>query len=169
MTRALCAAVLLAAGLARPARAAEEFRAGGHVAYSAGGDVADERFGAGAQFAAAVNDVLSLDLAGTFFSEENRNINCGITSFALSLRGGKTVVDGTHLYLGAGPNLNLFTAPSLAASIGYHACAGGEFMLGRGLEFLAEYRYSIVDVDNLRGRSFRYSFGLVRLGLSYAL
>jgi len=148
---------------------AQDFKGGGHVAYSLGGNVAEKSFGGGAQFNAAVNDFLSLDIAATVYPEENKSIDGLVGTFALSARVGKWVADGTHLYVGAGPNLNLYDTLHLDPSIGYHACVGSELTLGRGFEFIAEYRYSVVDVDNNLEDNFGYRFGLVRLGITYLL
>jgi opacity protein-like surface antigen len=141
-----------------------DFKAGGHIAYTAHSNVGGNSFGAGGQFVARVNDAMSLEIAGTYFNEQDRDLRGGVTTVALTARVGKTVAEGAKLYLGVGPNFNVFALSDLSPSVGYHFCAGTELELGRGFEFMADYRFSTSKTAGL-GDNDRYSFGLVRLGL----
>jgi opacity protein-like surface antigen len=156
---------VLGAGAGR----AEEYKVGGHLGYTAGGNVAHNSFGFGAHGSARVNDALSIELAGSYFTEDNKNVNGGVTAIALTGRVGKSVGEGARLYLGAGPDASIFAWSDLDPAVGYHFCAGSDLRLGRGLEFMAEYRFSVVTVSSTDADSFRYNYGLVRLGLSYTL
>jgi len=145
---------------------AEDFKAGAHGAYSLGGHVEDQEFGVGLHLGAAVNDFLTLELAGTWFREEYKQIGA-VTTVALSARYSTYVAEGTGLYFGVGPNMNFYGNSDFDTSIGYHLAFGAELAIADLFEFIAEYRYSIVHVEAERADDFSYRFGLVRLGGSY--
>ena len=146
----------------------QDFKIGGHGAYSTGGDVEDEEIGYGAQLQAVVNENFSIEASGTMFEDFDGEIE--ITTIAISARLGVPLADGVLAYGGGGGNYNMFDvdAVDIDDEVGYHFCGGAEFLIADNIELFGEYRYSIVEIsdDNVEDN---YDFGLVRAGLNFVL
>ena len=155
---------------------------GGHGAYTVGGDVEEEEFGAGAQLAIEFNEAFSIELSGSWIEDDiGPAVTIDIFTIALSARLGTELSEGMTLYGGGGIDYNTFdieqsTDPDDEA--GFHACAGLELALGENLELFGEYRYTWVeytvtssggDVDLTRRNGNDYAFGLARVGLNIVL
>lgn len=151
------------------------FKAGAHGAYLTEGDIDDETLGYGAQIAAEVNSVLSLELSGTTWTEERagKDLDLEVSSIALTVRFGGDIAEGVHTYVGAGGNYNIFDgiAEEVDDSLGYHIAGGIELLLATHIEVFAEYRHSFIDIDdNDGGYEFggdnSFEFGLLRAGVN---
>jgi len=94
--------------LAVAASDARAFSIGGHAAYSQSGDVNENSTGFGIQAAARVNDILSIRVSGTGFSDSDQEMNLDITSIALSGLAGTKLTEQFEVYAGAGVNFNIF-------------------------------------------------------------
>jgi len=144
---------------------AQEFKIGGHAAYTLGADVDKPRFGLGAHASASVNDTLSLELALTWVPEDYRSLD-GVTALALSGRYEWNVADGVSLFAGGGPSVGFFGSEKYDVSVGYRLGAGTELQVGNMFEVMADIGLTSLYVPNLKDDKF-YSFGLVRIGASY--
>lgn len=166
--------------LAATCSLAEGFKIGAHGAYAAEGDINDETIGYGAQIAAEVNSMLSLELSGTTWTEEreNKELDLEVSTIALTVRIGGDVAENVHLYVGAGGNYNIFDeiAEEVDDSLGFHVGGGIELLLATHLELFVEYRHSFVEIDEedeeggyTFGGDDRFEFGLLRAGFSLVL
>ncbi|CAK8725119.1 Opacity protein [Candidatus Electrothrix laxa] len=160
----------LLVGMASQAQAS---RLGIHGVYSSGGDVEESEIGFGGQLELPVNQVLSVELAVTKFSDEiegsDSTIDQDLTSIGLSavFRGplGPLGPLGQQLegYMLFGANYNsIDTDVSLknsAASsgvssnmelddeLGFHIGAGLNFAISYNMELFAEYRYTFLETE----------------------
>lgn len=156
---------------------AQGFKIGGHGAYTVGGDVEDEQFGAGAQIGIGNTEGVSLELAGTWVQDEVApNNDLDIFTIALTIRLGTALGEGVDGYIGGGADYNTFNieqGPDPDDEAGYHGCAGLEFDLGENLQLFGEYRYTWVEYtvqgNNLEDLTQDYEFGLARVGLNITL
>ncbi|MBM4144267.1 MAG: porin family protein [Lentisphaerae bacterium] len=155
--------------LAAVARAGD-VKLGGHAAYLVGGDLATDTLGFGAQAQAYVNDALSLELAGTRFTDDNAaDITIDHLAFAATVRLSGHPAEGIEVYAGGGANYNqpYVTAPAkrrgrVTPAIGYHYCGGIALAILQHLDLFAEYRGSSVSFEQSLGK---YDSGLVFVGL----
>jgi len=167
---------------------AQGLKIGGHGAYTVGGDVEEEEFGAGGQIGVEFNENFSLELSGTWIGDEANlgglvgTVDVDFFTIALSARISGEVSEGVTVYGGGGINYNIIDIDSDAVNdpdddAGFHACGGAELALGENLEFFAEYRFTWVeyDVDDSgSGIAFDetttdYNFGMVRAGINIVL
>jgi len=164
---------------------AQAFKIGGHGAYTVGGDVEDEEFGAGAQMVAEFNDNFSVELSGSWIEDQVNIPVVGPTdldffTIALSARVGGELEDGVGVYVGGGVGYHTFKISGFTDpddEVGFHACAGAELALGDNLELFAEYRFSWVEYTAVTGGGSAqidelpqdYNFGLARVGINLVL
>ena len=161
---------------------ADSVKVGGHAAYLLGGDLPADTLGYGAQVEAYVNDVLSLQISGTQFTDDNSDIALDMLTVGASLRLSGRPAEGIEVYAGGGANYNVprvvrpaVEGTGIAAAIGYHYCGGVTLGILDHFELFAEYRGSSVplrapgnaEVADFLGDS--YDFGLVMVGLLFPL
>jgi len=161
---------------------AESVKVGGHAAYLLGGDLPADTLGYGAQVQAYVNDVLSIEISGTQFTDDNTAVALEVMTFGASLRLSGRPAEGIEVYAGGGANYNVPRVvhpraedTRVPVAIGYHYCGGIALGVLEHLELFGEYRGMSVpfrapanaDVAARIGDS--YDIGLVMVGLLFPL
>ena len=157
-------------------------RLGIHGAYSSGGDVEESEMGFGGQLEVPVNQILSVELAVTKFSDEiegnDSTLDQDLTSIGLSavFRGplGQLGPLGQQLegYMLFGANYNTIDADinlknsalsktghsniELDDELGFHIGAGLNFAISYNMELFAEYRYTFLETEGEEGISDMY-------------
>lgn len=168
---------------------AQSFKAGLHGGYTAGGDVEDKGFAYGAQGEVMFNDLFSVELAGTGFTDSGDGADLKVKSFGLTAKCGMKPCKKSRVYGGAGLDYNMFDASSNTAlisdvdmdnKVGFHFCAGIEVGLADNVELFGEYRYTFVklagDVTVNEGLGLGsmvvpvdedYNFGVIKIGVNF--
>lgn len=87
---------------------AQSFKAGVHGGYTVGGDVEDKGFAYGLQGEMELNDLLSVELSGTGFSDSDAGADLDVKSIGLTGKCGMKLADKVRVYGGAGVDYNMF-------------------------------------------------------------
>jgi len=158
---------------------AQQMKVGGHSAFLVGGDLQGDTLGLGAQVSTDVNEVLSLELAGTKFNDDNGPLNIDFLTIAFSARLGATPGENVYLYGGGGANYNIpdIKAPGMDGAdvndaFGFHYCGGIGLAISERGQLYAEYRASSVNFTDPANEELAalfdetYQFALVMVGLN---
>jgi hypothetical protein len=161
---------------------AQELNLGAHAAYVLGGDLSRDTLGYGAQVISHVNKVLSLELAATTFSDDNRSVTRDVVTIAGSARLGVSPAENIGLYAGGGASYNMLglVPPGggrtwIDPAFGFHFCGGITVGILANLDLFAEFRGSSArfrDPDDARLAELfegRYEYGLVTAGVLLSL
>lgn len=172
---------------------AQGFGIGGHGAYSTGGDVNESKIGFGAQVELALTEIISLEVAGTRFTDEDSDE--GLTAEQTLTTIGASLIlrlplDGNlGLYGLGGLNYNMtdydVTLPPEYAGfnvnidaddkVGFHFGGGVRLALNENLTLFGEYRYTLLEMEGTVGvpqlgirESIKedYNFGLIKAGIN---
>jgi opacity protein-like surface antigen len=162
--------------------AAKGLECGGHAAYVVGGSLAGDTLGYGLQVASRINEVLSLELAGTRFVDDNGPLDLESSVAALSVRLGAHPAEGIGVYVSGGANYNLLDVvppdgarTRIAPAFGYHYGAGITLTVLDRLDLFAQYRGSSVAFEDPFSGDLAaqfdetYTYDLVMVGASFAL
>lgn len=183
---------LLCVGLAVSGQA-QNLSVGAHGAYSVGGDVEESSIGFGAQLELAVSDAVSLEIAGTRFtdeaSEDGGKIEQTLNSIGASLILRMPLDHAIEAYVLGGVNYNttdydVTLPPEFAGlrvnvdvddQIGFHFGGGVRVALNENLTLFGEYRHTLLELEGTvempqlgvsETDKMDYNFGLIKAGLN---
>lgn len=172
---------------------AQGFKIGGHGAYTTGGDVEDPSIGFGIQAELGISPHFALELAGTMFSDEASEEDIALELDMISIAASAKLIlpldDTISLYALGGVNYNIADASldlgewswlgieyDVDDGVGFHYGGGITLRLGDNLELMAEYRYTVYELEyTVNAPAFGiadesdkadYNFGLVKVGLN---
>jgi len=163
---------------------AQAIKAGLHTGYTVNGDVEDKGAVFGAQVGMKISEELAVEFSGTMFSDSDEGVDIDVKQFALTGKYIYKLMDGLDAYGGAGISYNMFDGSGdsmnvdMDNKIGFHLCAGLEWVFAEKFELFGEYRYSFMKVGGTitfrddfseMSQSFDedYNFGMLRIGVNY--